>query len=107
MAAARRALRFHCGDDRVDLDSLLAHDRSRNPCRDFLAREVQKGAAFIFDSSARVAFLGGVRGAFLAPATPYRLVSRTLDGEEALIEKCIPQNIARWQPKRRNEVVFE
>jgi hypothetical protein len=91
----------------MGLDSFLARVCSRIPGRDFFAREVQEGAAFVFDSAARVAFLGGVRGAPLAPATPCRLVLRTLDGGEALIEKCIPQNIARWQPNRRNEVVLE
>jgi hypothetical protein len=91
----------------VGLDSLLAGDRSRNPGRDFFAREVQEGAAFVFDSAARMAFLGGICGAPLAPATPRQLVLDTLDGGEALIEKCIPQNIACWQPDWRNEVVLE
>jgi hypothetical protein len=91
----------------VGLDSLLACNRSSNPGRDFFAREVSEGAAFVFDSALWVAFLGGVCGALLAPATHRQFVLGTLDRGEALIEKCIPQNIARWQPNRRNEVVFE
>jgi hypothetical protein len=89
------------------VDSLLAGDRSRNPDRDFFTREVQEGAAIVFDSAARVAFLGGICGTPLAPATSRQLVLSTLDEGEALIEKCIPQNIACWQPNRRNEVVLE
>jgi hypothetical protein len=91
----------------MGLDSFLASDRRRNPGRDFIAREVQEGAAFVFDSAARLAFLGSVCGAPVAPDTPRHVVLPTLDSREALIEKCIPQNIARRQPDRRNEVVLE
>ncbi len=77
------------------------------PGRDFLAREVSEGAAIVLNSAVRVAFLGGVCGARLASALDRQLVFHTLDGGEALIEECIPQNIARWQPNRRHKVVFE
>jgi hypothetical protein len=91
----------------MGLDSLLASGRGRIAGRDFFAREVSEGAAFVFDSAARVAFLGSVCGTPLAPDTPCYVVLATLDSGEALIEKCIPQNIAHWQPNRRNEVVLE
>jgi hypothetical protein len=41
----------------------------------------------------------------LASALARRLVSGTLDAGETLIEKCIPQNIARRQFNWRDEVV--
>jgi hypothetical protein len=91
----------------VGLDSLLARDCSSDPDRDFFAREVSEGAAFVLNCTVRVAFLGGVCGARLASAIARQLDLHTLDGGEALIEKCIPQNIARWKPNRRNEVVSE
>jgi hypothetical protein len=91
----------------MGLDSFLARVCRRIPGRDFLAREVQEGAAFVFDSAARVAFLDGVCGAPLAPPSPCRIVLRTLDAGEALIESDIPQNIARRQSDRRDEVVLE
>ena len=72
----------------MGLDSFLARVYRRIPGRDFLAREVQKGAAFVSDSTARVAFLDGVPGAPLAPPTPFRLVHRTLDAEEALLKSA-------------------
>jgi hypothetical protein len=91
----------------MGLDSFLARFCRRIPGRDCFAREVQEGAAFVFDSAARVAFLGSVCGAPVAPPSPCRLVLRTLDAGEALIESDIPQNIARWQSGRGNEVVPE
>jgi hypothetical protein len=91
----------------MGLDSFLARVCRRTPSHDFLAREVQKGAAFVFDSAAGVALLDGVRGTSLAPAAAWCFVLRTLGDEEALIEKCIPQDIARGQPDGRNEVVLE
>jgi hypothetical protein len=80
----------------VGLDSVLARNRSRDPDRDFLAREVSEGAAVVLDCSIRVAFLGGLCGAPLASPIIRRRVLRALDGGEALIEKCFPENIARW-----------
>jgi hypothetical protein len=91
----------------MGLDSLLAGGRGRIAGRDFFAREVSEGAAFVFDSAARVALLGRVCGAPLAADTPCHDVLATLDSGEALIEECIPQNIARRQPDRRNEMVLE
>jgi hypothetical protein len=79
----------------VGLDSRLARNRSRASGRDFPAREVSEGAAIVFDCSICVAFLGGLRGARLASTTARQFLLRTLDGEEALIEKCFPENIAR------------
>jgi hypothetical protein len=79
----------------VGLDSRLARNRSRASGRDFPAHEVSEGAAIVFDRSIWVAFLGGLRGARLASATARQFLLRTLDGEEALIEKCFPENIAR------------
>jgi hypothetical protein len=89
----------------MGLDSFLARVCRRIPGRHFLAREVQEGAAFVFDSAVRVAFLGSVCGVPVAPDTPRLVVFPRLDSMEALIEKCIPQNIARWQHDWRNEVV--
>jgi hypothetical protein len=91
----------------VGLDSVLARDRRRNPGRDFLTCEVLEGAAFLFDSAVRVAFLGGVCGAHLASVIHRQFALNALDGGEAVIENCIPQDIAGWQPDRRNEVVPE
>jgi hypothetical protein len=54
-----------------------------------------------------MAFLGSVCGAPLASASDRQFALRKLDGREALIEKRIPQDIARWQLNRRNEVVLE
>jgi hypothetical protein len=79
----------------VGLDSVLARNCSRDSDRDRVAREVSEGAAIVFDCSIWVAFLGGLRGARLASATARQFLLRTLDGEEALIEKCFPENIAR------------
>jgi hypothetical protein len=89
------------------LDPLLARNCSRDPDRDFLACEISESASFVLDCAAWVAFLGGVCGARLASAIARQLDFRTVDGGEALIEKYIPQNIARWQPKWRHEVVSE
>jgi hypothetical protein len=91
----------------VGLDSLLAPDRSCDPSSNFFAREVQESAAFVLDPAVRVAFLGGVRGADLAAANYRQFDFCRPVVREALIAKCIPQNIARWQSNRRNEMVFE
>src|SRR5258708_5550524 len=79
------------------LDSRLAHKCSRDPGCDLFAREVSEGAAIVLDSAVRVAFLGGVCGARLGAFTIDHFVPHNFDCGEALIEKCIPQNIARWQ----------
>jgi hypothetical protein len=90
----------------VGLDSHLAGNCSRDPDRDFLACEVSEGAAVVRDCAVWVAFLGGLCGARLASALDRQLVFHTLGGE-ALIEECIPQNIAGWQLDWRHEVVSE
>lgn len=54
-----------------------------------------------------MAFLECVYRARLAPAVVGQYDFHKLDGEEALIEECVPQNIARGQPNWRHEVVFE
>jgi hypothetical protein len=76
------------------LDSLLAGNCSRDPDRDLLAPEVSEGPPVVLDCSIWVAFLGGLSGARLASTTDRQFLLRTLDGEEALIEKCFPENIA-------------
>jgi len=91
----------------VGLDHTLAHNCSRDSGCDFLAREVSEGAAVVLDTAVWMAFLERVCRARLAPAVVSQLDFRRLDGEEALIEKCIPKNIARRQLNWRNEVVFE
>jgi hypothetical protein len=77
------------------LDSLLARNCGCDPGRDFLACEVSEGAAVIFNSEVWVAFLGGLCRARMASATAREFLLRALDGEEALIEECLPENIAR------------
>jgi hypothetical protein len=89
------------------LDPFLAGDCSGDPDSDLLAREVSEGATLVRNSAVRVAILGGVCRALVAPARHRHSDIGPLDRGEALIEKCIPQNIARWQPDWRNEVVFE
>src|SRR5579864_9491092 len=90
------------------LDFLLAHVCSGAASCDFLTREVSEGAAFVFNSAVGVAFLGGLCRARVAPAAARCLNSYTvLDHGEALSAKRVPQNIARWQPDRRDEVVFD
>jgi hypothetical protein len=79
----------------VGLDSLLARVCGCVSERDLFAREVSEGAPVVFDCSIWVAFLGGLRGARLVSSGNRRRVLRTLDGEEALIEKCFPENIER------------
>jgi hypothetical protein len=79
----------------VGLDSLLARDRSCDPGGDLLAREASEGAAEVLNCAVGLAFLGGVCGAGMAPAIARERDLRRTDGEEALIEKCIPQNIGR------------
>jgi len=96
MAGSRCALRFHCIDSRVGLDFHLARNCSRNSDRDHLAPEVSEGAGVVLDSAVRVAFLGGLRGSCLGSAFIRRPSVGSLDRKDALIEKCIPQNIARW-----------
>ena len=91
----------------MGLDSFLARVCSRCPERDFLAREVSESTPVVLNSTVRVAFLGGVRWTRLAAAIACRYVRRALDGKGAVIEQCIPQNFARWQPDRRNEVVSQ
>jgi hypothetical protein len=88
----------------MGVDSLLAHNCSRDPGCDFLACEVSEGATVILDCAIWVAFLGGVCGARLASAFVRWRDFYTL-GREALIEKCIPQNIACWQPDWRHNLV--
>jgi hypothetical protein len=76
------------------LDSLLARNCSRDPDRDFLACEISESASFVLDCAVWLAFLGGLRGAGLAADAARQCLLRTLDGEEALIEKYFPENIA-------------
>jgi hypothetical protein len=78
----------------VGLDSVLARNCSRDSGRDRIAREVSEGAAIVFDCPIWVAFLGGLPGAPVASAGDRQFLLRTLDGEEALIEKCFPKNIS-------------
>jgi hypothetical protein len=91
----------------MGLDFVLANDYRRDSVCDFLAREVPEGAAVVFDSSIRVAFLGGLRGVRLASSIVCHPVPGKSDVGEALIEKCFPQNIAGSQHSRWNDVVFE
>jgi hypothetical protein len=79
----------------VGLDSVLASNYSRDSDRDRVAREVSEGAAIVSGCPIRMAFLGGLRGARLASATARQFLLCTLDGKEALIERCFPENIAR------------
>jgi hypothetical protein len=79
----------------VGLDFVLARNCRRDSDRDRVARKVPEGAAIVFNCSSWVAFLGGLRGARLASATARQFLLGTLDGEEALIERCFPENIAR------------
>ena len=79
----------------MGVDSLLASNCSRASGRDFPAREVWEGAAFVLDSTFRVAFLGGLCRVHLATAIDSHPILRTLDGGETLIEKWLPQNFAR------------
>jgi prolipoprotein diacylglyceryltransferase len=74
----------------VGLDSLLAHNCSRDPGCDRLAREVSERAAIVLDFAVWLAFLGGVCGARLASFIIHHCVPHNLDSEEALIEQCIP-----------------
>jgi len=89
------------------LDPFLAGDCSRDPDCDFLACEISESASFVLDCAVWVAFLGGVCGAHLASAIGRQLDFRTVAGGEVVIENYIPQNIARWQPYWRHEVVSE
>jgi hypothetical protein len=52
-------------------------------------------------------FWAAVCGAHLAAVIHRQFALHALDGGEAVIENCIPQDIAGWQPHRRNEVVPE
>jgi len=79
----------------VELDSRLALNCGRRPRRDFPAREVSEGAAIIFNPEVWVAFLDGLCRARMASAAIRHRLLGTLDGREALIEKCFPKNIAR------------
>jgi hypothetical protein len=74
----------------------LARHYSGDSGGDRLARDVSEGATVLPDSAVRLAFLGGVRGPYLGSCIVrhHHLVS--WNREEALIEKCVPQNIARW-----------
>jgi hypothetical protein len=89
------------------MDSVLASDCSRDSGGDHLAREVPEGSAAVLDSSVRMAFLGGLRRACLGSAVIRNHILRKLDGKEVVIEKCISQNIARWQLDWRHQVVPE
>jgi hypothetical protein len=80
----------------VGLDYRLAHICSCDSCCNFLAREVQEGAAVVLDSPVGVAFLECVCGTLMAPVTDCQFLRHTLDDEEALIEEYFPKNIARW-----------
>lgn len=92
----------------MGLDYRLACDRRCVAGRDFPAREVSEGAAFLFTAAVGVAFLGGIYWVRLAPAAVrYRILHVSLDRWEALSAKHVPQNIARRQPDRRDEVVSE
>lgn len=68
------------------MGSLLARNRSRASCRDFSAREVWEGAAFVLDSTFRVAFLGSLCRDHLATPIDSHPILGALDGGEALIE---------------------
>jgi hypothetical protein len=89
------------------MDHLLAHNCRRDSGCDFPAREVREGAEFVLDSAVWLAFLGGLCRVRLATAIDRHPILGTLDGGEALIEKWLPQNFARWQSKRRDKVVSE
>jgi hypothetical protein len=91
----------------VGVDHFLAHNCSCASGCDFLACEVSEGAAFVLDSTVWVAFLGGLCRVHLATAVDRHPILRTLDGGEALIGECIPQNIARRQLNWWHEVVSE
>jgi hypothetical protein len=78
------------------LDPLLARHYSRVSGGDRLAREVSEGATVLLDSAVRLAFLGGVRRPYLGSCIVWHHHLVSWDREEALIEKCVPQNIARW-----------
>jgi hypothetical protein len=91
----------------MGLDFVLADDYCRDSDCDFLAREVPEGAAVVFDSPIRVAFLGGLRRHPLASTIVLHDLPGRPDGGEALIEECFPQDIACAQHSRWNDVVFE
>src|SRR5438270_2839372 len=97
MAVSRRTLRFHCVDSRMGLDSRFARICGRSAERDCVAREVSEGSAILFDSAVWLAFLGSVCRVHLDSAIIRHAVLRSSDGGEALIEKCFPENLARWQ----------
>jgi hypothetical protein len=54
-----------------------------------------------------VAFLGSLRGTYLGSSFSRLLIVSNPDGNEALIAKWIPQDIARWGPVGRHEMVPE
>lgn len=89
------------------MDSVLARDCGGDSQRNHLTREIPEGAAVLFDSAVRLAFLGGLRRASMGSSANRLLVVRDSYGKEALIARCIPKDIARWQPHGRHEVVFE
>ena len=76
------------------LDRDLALNCGRAPSRHFLAPEVSEGAAVVFNTSIWLAFLRGLRGTCLASFDIRHRVLRNLDGAEALIEECFPENIS-------------
>ena len=107
MALSRCALRFHRCDRRVGLDSVLAFHRGGASGCDFLAREISEGAKIVFDRSARMAILDGVCGSSLASSDIRERISLRMGGKETLIEQRLPQDLARWQPRWRYEMVPE
>ena len=91
----------------MDLDSGLAQHRGGDAGRDLPSHKVSKGTAIVLDSPLWLAFLDVLHWTRLAPPAARQFLLHTMAGEEALIEKSLPQNFARWQSDRRNQVVFE
>src|SRR5215467_8200093 len=104
MASSRCALRFHRIDGGLGLDHFLAHDRGGASERDHFAHQVSEGAAFLLDSAVRLALLGSLRGTALGSFIDRFFTVSNPDDDEALIAKCISQNIARWRPNGRHEM---
>jgi len=90
----------------VGLDFVLADDCRRDPNGDCTACKVPEGAAFLVDSTVWLAFLDGVRGLRLAAGVVRDGVLVSFDSE-AVIEERLSENIARWQPGGRNQMVFK
>src|SRR5438128_9264639 len=106
MAASRCTLCVGSADRGVGLDSVLADDCRSDSNRNYIARKVSEGTAFIVDSAVWMAFLDGLCGPRLASGIARDRVLVSFH-REAVIGERFSENITRRQPDWRDQVVPE